>query len=121
MQRPNYVLISLVLVLAVVIGIVAVVSWAGCGDIMPRSCNASTAVPISSVSNITSTTQPVVTQSTNLTLKEDSAVIDAVQKVKAGGRHCHQSDDARSAEPLAGRSRKPRPAPASLSILRAIS
>jgi 2-alkenal reductase len=39
-------------------------------------------VPVSAVSNVTSNTQPVATQSTSLSLKEDSAVIDAVQKVK---------------------------------------
>jgi 2-alkenal reductase len=82
MQKPNYVLISLIVVLAVAIGIVGGGLMGGLAGYYTAQMNASAAVPVSAVSNVTSPTQPVATQSTNLTLKEDSAVIDAVQKVK---------------------------------------
>ncbi|HEX7587997.1 MAG TPA: trypsin-like peptidase domain-containing protein [Anaerolineae bacterium] len=82
MQKPNYWLITLVVVLAVAIGIVGGGLMGGVAGYYAAQMNPSTAVPASTVSNVTSATQPVVTQSTSLTLKEDSAVIEAVQKVK---------------------------------------
>ena len=82
MQKPNYWLISLAVVLAVAIGIAGGGVMGGVAGYYAAQMNATNAVPASTVSNVASATQPVVTQSTSLTLKEDSAVIDAVQKVK---------------------------------------
>jgi 2-alkenal reductase len=82
MQKSNYLLITLVVVLAVAIGIVGGGLMGGVAGYYAAQLNASPAVPVSAVSNVTSSTQPVVTSSTSLTLKEDSAVIGAVQKVK---------------------------------------
>jgi 2-alkenal reductase len=82
MQKTNYLLITFVVVLAVAIGIVGGGLMGGVAGYYAAQLNASTAVPASTVSNVTSNTQPVVTQSTSLSLKEDSAVIEAVQKVK---------------------------------------
>ena len=84
MQKPNYWLISLVVVLAVVIGIVGGGVMGGVvGYYAARStAPASVAAPISAANSV-SNPQPVAPgTTTNLTLKEDSAVIDAVNKVK---------------------------------------
>jgi 2-alkenal reductase len=84
MQKPNYGLISCVIVLAILVGIVG-------GGVMGGLAGyyaAQNSIPTPTVLQVvatrpTSTAQPsVVPASTNLTLKEDSAVIDAVRNVK---------------------------------------
>ncbi len=83
MQKPNYWLMSLVVVLAVVVGIVGGGVMGGAAGYYAAQLNApaSVAAPISTANSV-SNTQSVTPATTNLTLKEDSAVIDAVNKVK---------------------------------------
>jgi S1-C subfamily serine protease len=84
MQKPNYWLISLVVVLAVVVGIVGGGVMGGVAGYYAAQLNAPTnvAAPVSAASSVSNNTQPTAPATTNLTLKEDSAVIDAVNKVK---------------------------------------
>ena len=83
MQKPNYWLMSLVVVLAVVVGIVGGGVMGGFAGYYAAQLNAPTNVAApASAANSVSNTQPVAPGTTNLTLKEDSAVIDAVDKVK---------------------------------------
>ena len=81
MQRTNYALISCIIVLAVLLGIVGGAIMGGLTGyyvaLTVRPAPAPTAVNVVSNSPTVSPVTP-----TNLTLKEDSAVIDAVRKVK---------------------------------------
>jgi 2-alkenal reductase len=82
MQRPNYALLSCVILLAVLLGVVGGGVMGGVMGYYAAQNAVPTAKPIQ-VTTIASspTTQPVAPV-TNITLKEDSAVIDAVRKVK---------------------------------------
>ena len=81
MQRPNYALLSCIILLAVLLGVVGggiaggVMGYYAAQNAIP----AARAVPVTNIAS-NPTAQPVAV--TNLTLKEDSAVIDAVRKVK---------------------------------------
>lgn len=83
MQRPNYALLSCIILIAVLLGVIGggvmggVTGYYAARNMVPAT------VPVS-VTAITSkpTAQPVSPVTTNITLKEDSAVIDAVRKVK---------------------------------------
>jgi len=83
MQKPNYWLVSLMVVLAVVIGIVGGGVMGGVAGYYAAQSNAPASVtaPAPAGSSVSSAS-PVAPATTNLTLKEDSAVIDAVNKVK---------------------------------------
>jgi 2-alkenal reductase len=82
MQKPNYALVSCVIVLAVLLGIIGGGVMGGlAGYYAAQSAvPVQSSLPIASINN--SPTAAAVVQSTNLTLKEDSAVIDATRKVK---------------------------------------
>ncbi len=85
MQKPNYALMSCVIVLAILVGMVGGGVMGGLAGYYAAQNSISNAVPPVSVavtSPTSSSAQPVSPQQTNLTLKEDSAVIDAVRKVK---------------------------------------
>ncbi len=82
MQRPNYALLSCIILLAVLLG---VVGGGAMGGVMgyyaaQNAIPAARAVPVTNIAS--SPTAQAVAPVTNLTLKEDSAVIDAVRKVK---------------------------------------
>ena len=82
MQRPNYALLSGIILLAVLLG---VVGGGAMGGVMgyyaaQNAIPAARAVPVTNIAS--SPTAQAVAPVTNLTLKEDSAVIDAVRKVK---------------------------------------
>ena len=83
MQKPNYALLSCIILLAVLLG---VVGGGVAGGVMGyyAAQNAVPAARTVAVTNIASnpTSQLVAPVTTNITLKEDSAVIDAVRKVK---------------------------------------
>lgn len=83
MQKPNYALFTCAIVLAILVGIVGGGIMGGvAGYYVVQNAAPSLASPVSS-SGPTSSVQPVAPgATTNMTLKEDSAVIDAVQKVK---------------------------------------
>lgn len=83
MQRPNYALLSCIILLAVLLGVVGGGVMGGVMGYYAAQNAVPTAKPIA-VTTIASnpTTQPVAPVTTNITLKEDSAVIDAVRKVK---------------------------------------
>jgi 2-alkenal reductase len=83
MQRPNYALLSCIVLLAVLLG---VIGGGVTGGVMGYYA-AKNAVPVVApiaVTALTSnpTAQPASPVTTNVTLKEDSAVIDAVRQVK---------------------------------------
>ena len=82
MQKPNYALISCVIVLAVLLGIVGGGVMGGLAGYYAAQSAApvQSAIPIAAVNS--GPTTAAVVQNTNLTLKEDSAVIDATRKVK---------------------------------------
>ncbi len=84
MQKPNYWLMSLVVVLAVVVGIVGGGVMGGFAGYYAAQLSAPTNVvaPVSAASSVSSTQPSNPGATTSLTLKEDSAVIDAVNKVK---------------------------------------
>jgi 2-alkenal reductase len=83
MQKPNYALLSCIILLAVLLG---VVGGGVMGGVMGyyAAQNAIPAARAVAVTNIASNppSQSVAPVTTNITLKEDSAVIDAVRKVK---------------------------------------
>jgi serine protease Do len=83
MQKPNYWLISLVVVVAVVVGIVGGGVMGGVAGYYAAQQNApaNVAAPIQALSS-GNNPQRVAPATTNLTLQEDSAVIDAVKKIK---------------------------------------
>jgi 2-alkenal reductase len=88
MQKPSYGLLSCALLLAVLVGVAGgglmggFAGYYAAQSAMPQSVAANTS-PIPVVANpIAPTTNPSAPAVTNLTLKEDSAVIDAVRKVK---------------------------------------
>lgn len=83
MQRPNYALLSCIILLAVLLGV-------GGGGVMggimgyyaaQNAAPAARSVPVTTISS-NPAAQPIAPVTTNITLKEDSAVIDAVRKVK---------------------------------------
>jgi len=81
MQRVNYALLSCIILLAVLLGVVGGGVMGGlAGYYAAQSVRPAMVAPALVVSNVP-TTSPA-TQTTSLTLKEDSAVIDAVKKVK---------------------------------------
>jgi 2-alkenal reductase len=81
MQKTNYALLSCIILLAVLLGVVGGGVMGGvAGYYAAQSVRPATAAPALVVSNAP-TISPVA-QTTSLTLKEDSAVIDAVKKVK---------------------------------------
>jgi S1-C subfamily serine protease len=84
MQKPNYALISCVVVLAILVGMVGGGVMGGLAGYYAAQNSLSNAASLASaaVTSPTSNVQPAPLQQTNLTLKEDSAVIDAVRKVK---------------------------------------
>jgi 2-alkenal reductase len=84
MQRPNYGLISCVVVLAVLVGVVGGGVTGGLAGYFAAQNLAvyPTAVNIVAQSPTLSAKPSVAPAETNLTLKEDSAVIDAVRSVK---------------------------------------
>lgn len=96
MQRPNYALLSCVILLAVLVGVVGGGVMGGFAGYFAAQSAAPTVSPITAspvlATNPGATTQaapslnptapPVAPSVTNLTLKEDTAVIDAVRKVK---------------------------------------
>ncbi|HEX7594053.1 MAG TPA: trypsin-like peptidase domain-containing protein [Anaerolineae bacterium] len=83
MQKPNYTLMSCVVALAILVGIVGGGVMGGLAGYYTAQ-NASPIPAAASVvtTNANSTAPAVAPATTNLTLKEDSAVIDAVRKVK---------------------------------------
>ncbi len=82
MQRSNYTLLSCIILLAVLLGVVGggvaggMMGYYAAQNVMP------TARPIAATTIATNPTAPSAAPVTNITLKEDSAVIDAVRKVK---------------------------------------
>ena len=80
MQRTNTTLVSCIIVLAVLLGIVGGALMGG----MAGYYVAASMRPVSVPSTLTVSNNPTIAPAatTNLTLKEDSAVIDAVRKVK---------------------------------------
>ncbi|MDE3088813.1 MAG: trypsin-like peptidase domain-containing protein, partial [Chloroflexota bacterium] len=88
MQKPNYWLISFVVVLAVIVGVLGGAVMGGVAGYYSSqmAANVNVVAPIAPASNVSQTSQSVTPATspgtTNLTLKEDSAVIDAVRKVK---------------------------------------
>ncbi len=81
MQKPNYALMSCVIVLAILVGIVGGGVMGGLAGYYV-SQNGATSAPIPVAASPSSSVQAVQPSQTNLTLKEDSAVIDAVRKIK---------------------------------------
>ncbi len=85
MQKPNMALLSVVIILAVLVGVVGggvaggVSGYLAAQSAQPPSAESSTAVS-NMGAPMPQAAPPLV--STNLTLKEDSAIIDAVRKVK---------------------------------------
>lgn len=83
MQRPNYALLSCVVVLAVLVGIIGGGLAGGfAGYYVAQTNAANVPVPVSSSSPTSTGQSGTPGGTTNLTLKEDSAVVDAVNKVK---------------------------------------
>ena len=84
MQRPNYALVSCVIILAVLVGVVGGGVMGGFAGYYAAQKSVAVAAPSVSaaVTSPATNVQPVSPQQTNLTLQEDSAVIDAVRKVK---------------------------------------
>ncbi len=83
MQKPNYALMSCVIILAILVGIIGGGVMGGlAGYYAAQNSPAKPVIiPVAAVSP-SSTVSPIAPSQTNLTLKEDSAVIDAVRKVK---------------------------------------
>ncbi|MBI5305342.1 MAG: trypsin-like peptidase domain-containing protein [Chloroflexi bacterium] len=86
MQKPNYVLITVALIFAVIVGVLGGGVMGGIAGYMAASSAVPAALPVNAspvVSNANPVpVNPVAPSVTTLTLKEDSAVIDAVRKVK---------------------------------------
>lgn len=86
MQKPNYTLMSCIVILAVLVGIVGGGVMGGFAGYYAAQSAAPATVAASpiTVTNISPTAppQPIAPATTNLTLKEESAVIEAVRKVK---------------------------------------
>ncbi|MEW5720051.1 MAG: trypsin-like peptidase domain-containing protein [Chloroflexota bacterium] len=82
MQRSNYTLLSCIILLAVLVGVVGggvaggIVGYYAAQNAMPAARS------IAATTIATNPTAPSAAPVTNITLKEDSAVIDAVRKVK---------------------------------------
>jgi len=88
MQKPNYALLSCIIVLAILVGVVGGGVMGGlAGYYVAQSVSPVTApapamaAPVVAV-NTNPTVQPIVPQTTKLTLQEESAVIDAVRKMR---------------------------------------
>ena len=83
MQKPNYALMSCVIILAILVGIIGGGVMGGlAGYYAAQNSPAKpVTIPVAAVSP-SSIVSPIAPSQTNLTLKEDSAVIDAVRKVK---------------------------------------
>ena len=84
-MRLNYALLSIVLVLAVLVGIVGGGVMGGIAGYYAAQVSYSSAAQLAAASQVPATPTVAPTASpvtTNITLKEDSAVIAAVQKVK---------------------------------------
>ncbi len=82
MKKSSYVLLSLIVLLGVLVGVIGGGVMGGvAGYYMAQMAipTASAAQPIAAITNPTAPSQPAST--TNVTLKEDSAIIDAVRKV----------------------------------------
>jgi serine protease Do len=85
MQKPNYALMSCVVILAVLVGVVGGGVMGGFAGYYAAQKSVSNLVPpvnVAVTNSPAANAQSVSPQQTNLTLKEDSAVIDAVRKVK---------------------------------------
>ena len=82
MQRTNYALLSCVILLAILVGIVGGGVAGGVMGYYAAQNAAPAAKPIAVTSVATNPTAQSVAPVTNITLKEDSAVIEAVRKVK---------------------------------------
>jgi len=84
MQRPNYALMSCVVVLAILVGMVGGGVMGGLAGyyVAQSAAPLPVAAQVATGENPTASAQPGAPATTNLTLKEDSAVIDAVRKVK---------------------------------------
>lgn len=81
MQRTNYALLSCIILLAVLLGVVGGGVAGGMMGYYVAQNAMPTAKPIA-VTTIAANPTPPVAPVTNITLKEDSAVIEAVRKVK---------------------------------------
>ncbi len=85
MQRSSYVLISIALVLAGLLGVVGGGIMGGLAGYYAAQLSSPKVLPVSQVLTAplqTSEPSPVSAGATNLVVKEDSAVIDSVRKVK---------------------------------------
>ncbi|MBM3127673.1 MAG: PDZ domain-containing protein [Chloroflexi bacterium] len=82
MQRPNYALLSCIILLAVLLGVVGGGVMGGVMGYYAAQNAVPTAKPIPVMAISSNPTAQPVAPVTNITLKEDSAVIDAVRKVK---------------------------------------
>lgn len=84
MQRTNYALLSCIILLAVLLGVVGGGVMGGVMGYYAAQNVAPSAQPIAvtTIASSPTTQQPVAPVTTNITLKEDSAVIEAVRKVK---------------------------------------
>ncbi len=83
MQKPNYALMSCVIILAILVGIIGGGVMGGLAGYyaVQNSPAKPVTIPVAAVSP-SSIVSPIAPSQANLTLKEDSAVIDAVRKVK---------------------------------------
>lgn len=84
MQKPNYTLLTLVLLMAVFVGVIGGGVMGGAAGYYVAHSTAPTAASASAdlVSALRAPGQTVPSATTSVTLKEDSAVIDAVKKVQ---------------------------------------
>lgn len=82
MQRTNSVLLSCVILLAVLVGVVGGAVAGGVAGYYMAQNAVAVSKPIPTAVVTPSPTAPPVVPVTNLTLKEDSAIIEAVRKVK---------------------------------------
>ena len=83
MERTGYVLMTVVVVLAVLVGIIGGGVMGGITGYYAGSVFVPTPIPVQVISTpIVPTVPAAVPGTTNLTLKENSAIIDAVRKVK---------------------------------------
>ncbi len=84
MNRSTYLLFSLIVLLSVLVGVIGggvmggVAGYYAAEMAVPA---AATGQPVAAISNTTAATQPASTTTANVTLQEDSAIIQAVRKV----------------------------------------